>query len=505
MNNTLRQTSAKEHVITTLSRAFMIFSPFILLLIVSMIIRHNAFDSFPVWSDEIDYWRALLSWDAVGYHKGYSGLFEILPAAGTLGVRGFTPILLYGWFVKLFGLTYSTIMTCNAVWISIAALVFCLLHKPKPAVSLFFGAFIIAYVPIVLYCVTSMTELFNYALMLFYITFLYSYHHTRSPWMLLLSCLVSVIGCMYRLPYFLLFIPIVLAFSNYKWGLKMILSFLAAMLIAFGSCFVAAVFTAPNIAGFPYQLTQAPSLDILLQMLLGHTKSNLIDYFVKPCTTMETAFRILYFAVMGLCLLGTFIQLEKTPRAYKPRLAFSREMLWCFLFLFAAFSFVVIFFETNDWRDYRILAPFLWMVIGYRIVRQRFVIPSVALLLSLGALAVLLTIEPVGAYNDATRFEREALNENITAAAASITYDPNAADPLTNTVRIDLPSLQAAEELHPGLGLQYGWCTTETTGKSNWIFTDVLKCVVNGYEPVTSLPNAKVYKLIESYEVLTNE
>ena len=53
------------------------------------------------------------------------------------------------------------------------------------------------------------------------------------------------------------------------------------------------------------------------------------------------------------------------------------------------------------------------------------------------------------------------------------------------------------QELHPGLGLQYGWFVTETTGQSRWILTDRLKCPVTDYESVLDTGSYKLYRKIE--------
>ena len=57
----------------------------------------------------------------MGLRTGYNGLLEEFARVGTLGAHGFTAVMLYGWFVKLFGLSYHTIVICNAVWVSLGA------------------------------------------------------------------------------------------------------------------------------------------------------------------------------------------------------------------------------------------------------------------------------------------------------------------------------------------------------------------------------------------------
>ncbi|MEG0270624.1 MAG: hypothetical protein RR821_10295 [Clostridia bacterium] len=501
MNEPLSTQSTKQRTLTWLSWALMIFSPFLLMLLLSLILKENTFAANPVWTDELDYWRTLFNWQHVGFSSGYSGLFEALPASGTLGVHGFTVILLYGWFVKLFGLSLSTIVVCNLVWISLSAFVFCLIHKPKASIALFLTALLTVYVPIIMYCTTSMTELFNYALLLFYLTFLLGYHQRHSLWFLL-GCVVTVVfGCLYRITYFLLFIPVALVFSRFRFGWKMVLSALVSLVLSVLCYLLTSATTAPYIQGFLYHLVRADSLGTFVQMLLSHTKANLYDYFIRATQSpMEVAFRLLYCAVMLLCLLGAFTSVQKTEKKLRLRFRFSGELLGCFLLLFTALGLIAMLYETNDWSDFRTLAPFLWLVLGYLAIRKQFFIPAAALAASLASLVLLCTLPPMGAYADETRYQPEPPKAAITQAAALIPYDPAATNPLTNTIRIDIPGLQVIQELQPGLGLQYGWFTTETTGLSRWILTDHLKCVVHGYEPVFAEDGVKLYRLIEPYE-----
>ena len=70
--------------------------------------------------------------------------------------------MFYGWFVKLFGLSHSTIVLCNALWVSLGALLFCLLLKPKPLTCVYISVLLATYAPVVLYAFTSMTQLCQY-------------------------------------------------------------------------------------------------------------------------------------------------------------------------------------------------------------------------------------------------------------------------------------------------------------------------------------------------------
>ena len=158
MKADLNAAARRERVLRYASYGLMVLSPFLLLGVLSLILGRSALDSWPVWTDELDYWRSLQNWNAVGFATGYSGLSEIVPEAGTLSVHGLTAIVFYGWFVKLFGLSHSTIVLCNALWVSLGALLFCLLLKPKPLTCVYISVLLATYAPVVLYAFTSMTQ-----------------------------------------------------------------------------------------------------------------------------------------------------------------------------------------------------------------------------------------------------------------------------------------------------------------------------------------------------------
>ncbi len=480
-----------------ISWAVLILSPFLLLGILSIILGENAFAAQPVWLDELSFWRSLYSWDARGFDTGYNGMFEEAATVGTLGISGLGPILIYGWFIKLFGLSGNTILICNAVWISLGAAVFCALRKPRPAVAFSLSAMVMGYMPIVLYCFTSMTELFNYAAMLFYLAFLLRYQEQRSPWALVMCTLTVLFGCLYRPMYCVLFIPLVMFFSRYKLGLRMVVSALVAVALTAMAYFLSALAAAPNAQGFPYHLLRAENFGTLVRMLLSHSKANLMDYFSSTGHLMQDAFRWMYMGLTALCLLASFFALERRGlRPHKVQAGFRPPFFSCFLLLVAAFGLTVMLYEAYDWRDFRRLAPYLWLVIAFFIARHRFTLPVVSLAACVVTTALLFTVPDTGAFGDVNRFTPSAYDEAMAAVTQTIAYDETAQDPFENTIRTDVYSMQMMRELHPGMGLQYGWFTTDTTGKSRWILTDQLKCPISGYENVLDTGAYKLYRQI---------
>lgn len=477
--------------------AVFILSPFLLLWILSMVCGFNALDAHPVWLDELSNYRTLLSWHERGFQTGYYGMLEERAAIGTMGTSGIGPILIYGLFVKLFGVSHNTIMLANALWCSAAAAVFCALRKPKLRASLLLTGLMLCYAPIVLYCLTSMTQWFDYALVLLYITFLLGFQEKRRVWMLVLCVLCILMGTLYRPMYCILFLPLILIFCRYHIGWRLVWFSIPALIASFVCCYIGMQTAAPQAQGFVYHLLRADDIVTAVRMLLSHAKSNLMDYFIRPThSPMQTAFRMLYWGVALGCLLGTFMCTVRTEGKLRIRLGYRGPMMSCFALLISAFVFTVLFYETYDWQDFRRLAPYLWLVVAYMIARNRPSIPTLMLgccIVTLG----LLMFSPEGAFVDDARFARPESPESLPEVVATIVYDENADDPFGNTIRTDLCTYPLMEQIDPGMGMQYGWFTTETTGKSRWILTDRLKCPVSGYENVLDTGDYKVYRKID--------
>lgn len=498
MNDALTAQAQRRLLKKRIGYAVLIASPFLLLLVLSLVTGHSALDAHPVWLDELCYWRTLFSWDEAGFQTGYYGMHEEIAPIGTMGIDGIGPILMYGWFVKLFGLSHHTILLANALWCSLAAAVFCAMRKPRLHVSLLLSGMMMGYAPIVLYALTSMTQCFHYGLVLLYITFLLGYQEKRKVWMLALCVLTIVLGTLCRPMYCILFLPLWLMFCRYRISWRMVLFALPALAISLLCCYIAVQTAAPSAQGFIYHLLRAPDATTFVRMLLSHTKSNLYDYFIRfNLSRMQVAFRYLYCGVTLLCLIATFVRIDHTNGKWALQFGFRGPMLSCFVLLAAAFGFTMMLYEANDWADFRRLAPYLWLVIAYMIARHRVVIPS-ATLAACAVTLCLLIANPEGAFLDEGRFDAPEAAESLPEVIAAIEYDADAEDPFDNTVRLDVSSYQLMEGLHPGLGLQYGWFTTETTGRSRWILTDKLKCAVSGYESVLDTGDYKVYKKIDS-------
>lgn len=494
MKDALKRTASRADKI---GWGVLIASPFLLLAILSIVMKQNALSAYPVWLDELCYWRTLHSWNEMGFQTGYYGMLEQAAPIGVMGTSGIGPILIYGWFVKLFGMSNHTILVANAVWCAIAAAVFCAMRKPRLRISLMLSGMMVGFAPIVLYALTSMTHCFDYALVLLYITFLLGYQEKRKVWMLVLCVLTIVLGSLYMPMYCILFLPLWLLFCRYRFGWRMVLFAIPALVISLICCYIGMQTAAPHAQGFIYHLLRAPDFGTFIRMILSHSKSNLIDFFIRPTQSpMQDAFRCLYCGVTALCLLATFMMTVRKDGKTKLQFGYRGPMLSCFVLLVAAFGFTILLYEANDWQDFRRLAPYLFLVVAYMLARHRTTIPSVTLA-ACAVVLCLLIARPEGAFLDESRFTVPEAPESLPEIVASIDYEEGAEDPFRNTIRADVASYPLLKELDPGMGIQFGWFSTETTGKSRWILTDQLKCPVSGYENVLDTGDYKLYRHID--------
>lgn len=491
MEHTHKNRGRRVDVWTVAAWMLMILSPFVLLAIVSLITGHNAFLAYPVWNDETDYWRSLYSVLNVGMNAGPSGILELAPAAGNLSVHGLTPVVLYGWFCKLFGLGMHSIVWCNALWISMGALAFCLLLRPRAATALTISALVLGYTPLILYSVTSMTELFNYGFLLLYFAFLFRYHRTRGRTSLVLCCTVTLLGCLYRIPYFVLFLPIVLVAGNFRLNAKAILWGIATLAASTVVYLISSRYTSPYPGGFLYNWLRTDNLQAFIQQFLSHAKGNWLDYFVYPTgSTMQLLLRMLYCAAGLLCLVGSFVGMKDKRFVFR----LDKTFLVCACMLVMPFAIVIMLYETNDWSDFRTLAPYLWGVMVALVFRRKRFASGALLACSLAMTAALCVLPPEGAFTDEYRFTPPAHSEQVKQACAVIEYRPDAEDRFENSVYAKQVPLQMLRELHPGMGLQYGEIEAENVEKSGWIWTQGEPADIVGYELVYDGTEAKVYR-----------
>ena len=473
-------------------------APWLLLGLLSIVLKTNVLKANPVWADEIIYFRSLKTVCEAGWPMAANGTFEATAKLGNFGSAGLVPTLLYAPFGFAFGVTPHTILLCNVFWVSVGMLVFLLLRKPSNKVCLLLTGSLMTYVPFILYCITSMTEIFSYALILLYLAFLLTYYEKRSKVSLLFCVLTFALACLYRSYYGWLAVPLGLSIGRFRFSRKTLLSLLGLLLFGFVCCLVGECFVSTNFNSFLYRLLHAGDFYTAWRMLLSHVKSNLLDVFSRgECQPIELFLFAGYAFMMLIMLIGAFIGKQNENQKYALRF----DLLGMFLLMAALLITTICLYDLRDWRGFRILAPILWMAILYTISRGDYAASGISAVIAVVSLIWLLTNPPVGAFADPDRFTEPVKNEKLTQAVQFISISDETDDPFANTVRTDLYNLQFAEELDPRMGIQYGWLTTDTVEKSHWLVTDYLRCAVTGYVCAADFGDYKVYERVLPEEV----
>ncbi len=481
--------SNRRRALTAAAYFTLILTPFLAVGLVSLFLGKNGFAAVPIWSDELDYWRSVYSFVHYGMHTGYIGIGELPPEIGVLSVHGPGPLLLYAWFAKLFGWGYSSILLVNALWVSAGAGALLLLVRPKARTAVLLALSMLFYAPFILYCCTSMTELANYGLLMLYAGLLYRlWEKVTLP--VLLGALAAVLFLsVYRILYFLLFIPVAVFACDRKISWKLVLWLAAIVVVSFFINYGMRLVTSPYESGFLYHFLRAGFREAA-RMFWFHALNNLHAYFVLAlANTSEVVQRWLYCGMLLFTLLGVIV-------SKKERFLYGLG----FLLLLLPWLIIILFYEAQDWADYRSLAPFLWLVTALFVLRGQKLLP-IAYFAGCAAVAVvLLTGAPEGAFADENRFDRKPFSAELQTLCEAIIYDPNAEDPFQNTVRTEIMEIQVMAQLHPGLGVQSGIMYENNTGKCRWILTRFLRIYMTGFETVTDNMAGGLYKKIDGWE-----
>ena len=215
-----------------------------------------------------------------GMGAGYSGIGELPPDIGVLSVHGPGPLLLYAWFAKVFGWGYSAIILCNALWGISRSDRLCRSGKAQGKHSSAIIALTCCFTRrISSMPAPSMTEIANYGMLLLYAGGLYRLHKKVSLPMLLLALATVTLMSVYRISYFLLYLPVVIVACGRKINRRLVLSVVAVVVVSFFINFFARKITSPYESGFLYHFLRADFIEAL-RMFWFHLLKNLHGYFV---------------------------------------------------------------------------------------------------------------------------------------------------------------------------------------------------------------------------------
>lgn len=414
-----------------LSGILLVLSPWILLFISVLLAGGSIEISFPLWSDEMGYWHEVASLNAAGLDFGYYTFDEQLPRYLSFGAHGFGTISAYLPYAKIFGWNYHSLVLANNLYVSFAFLLLILITKPSVKKLLLITTCYLTYMPILLYCFTSMSELLNYASLIVYFSLLYTYiqakQHRNLLFVILLTFTIYI--SFIRVIYIILLLPVLL--EKYKIsGLNRQFLTISGIWIILSAAiyFLNSLFVAPYPYSFLAELSSYPSVFKALYELQKHFFQSIGKFFsFKHDTLLQILQRYFIFISLIILLLKSGIIRSKLKKWNFP---FFISFFILFLTLLINFAVYDIF----DWRDYRVFAPILFGLFIFIVLAESNTrLIKYAISINLIILAVFAFILPASDREGVYTKDRYRQIESIDDLKA-VRYDPDAKSKFDNTI-----------------------------------------------------------------------
>ena len=454
----------------------LIASPWILLCFTTCLIAHHSvLNSVPCWSDELAYWHEVLSLSQKGLNFGYYSMNEVLPARLSFGSHGFGTVSVYAMFARIFGWKACSIVIANAFFMSVAFLLLTALAKISSKNLLITLFLTLTYIPLLLFSVTSMSELLNFSILIIYFTLLHIYLKWGGKnWLLLMLVFCTAISFI-RIINILLFIPLLFKRKNgFKPDSKFILSVVLWMVFSGLLFFVNNMFVSPYPGSFLSELFKSTSFPEFLSNFAFHFAQN-TWYFINPVS--ESIIQVLqrYFELF-ICL----VCLWKSNLFQKNTKKIVLDYFVVFLILFFFILVNVAAYDVFDWRDYRVISPVLFGCILFLILNDKKIIANTSLVFGIiGIIFLFLSPQVTESFNKG-RYDRLVKNPVLN----KIEYTSNTVSKFENTVVVQQFNTNTVLNIPAGIGITCSDVLSDNL-KSRYVFSN-------------KRLQLKTYKLIDS-------
>ncbi|MBN2400147.1 MAG: hypothetical protein JXI33_07380 [Candidatus Aminicenantes bacterium] len=408
----------------------------------------------PQWSDEIFYWHQAATFRVAGFNGGYYTINEQPAAIPFFHFYSHGPVypILIGTLGRIFGWKINYAPFWNIAFLTLALAWFITTVKPDRLQLLLIGLVMLTFWPIQLYMVTNMRVVIFSSIAIVIAAF---FHKTISEpknttrLYLIMFCLTIGLMTLFQISWALLFLPYLLLIrKRIQLSLGQATTF--ALIVIVISYFIYDQIIAP----YPYftsDLMTALKVSWYqgLKVFIHHSANNIRNFFNPSHHPLWLMLR----AQMLLVITGSSYLMWKQHNQE----ATVQESIVVLtnggLLLLEA----ILFFDIFSWRDYRLFAPVLLMIIFLFVARKRFFLVTLMLLANLALLPSFLPT-----YN---KLIRGAFPEDRTAVEAFskqivpvIKYDANK-DGWYNTLLAPLPIAVNRLMLGVPAGIGISWFT----------------------------------------------
>lgn len=329
---------------------FTILLPFVFLTLCSIFTKYNLFLKIPTLNDEIGYWRELYCFSKAGFNYGSSSfLISSQAQLGPFGTHGISPILVYGWFVLLFGWNDNSLIIANTLMLSVSILIFIVLNKPTVKKCFLIILCVASFTPLMIYLPSSMLEVPCYALLITFSAFFIKYVKKRKNRYFICMIIVTTALTITRACYAIVLFPAIIIFCENQFNEKFFKSMFLYIAIF---CIIYGLYS-KTVAPFPYNFNIGQPNENFIISTLNNFISNFKLYIdINNGSLLEITFRL---STLALILFSIYISLrsenDKDNYIY---LYFGISLLLLVLS-------VMLLYNIYDWRDYRVIAPFTFI------------------------------------------------------------------------------------------------------------------------------------------------
>ena len=329
------------------------------------------FDFVPSESDEIFYWHETLDFTHVGLDGGYYTFEERAPRSPIFHFDAHGPIfpVLYGIFGKVFGWKYASAVLCNILVFSAALLIFLWLVKPDSRQLLLLIAFLLSFWPLPLFQNSNLQESVHQSGVVVLSIFLFLFTSQKEDKSFLLKAaalLFLFLISLLRKTWTLLFLPYLLLMLRPQSKLKICLVILLGLAIPLLVVVLHSHWQAPYPDSFFRGLKKQGLLSVSqgAYFLFQHSLENLKQFFSfrsgHPLEVLQRYQALLLLYVSYLIWSIRTFQFKGEGWSSE----FEKNTTLFHLYSLTTITvFIILFYDVKDWRDYRVLAPYLMLLL----------------------------------------------------------------------------------------------------------------------------------------------
>ncbi len=419
---------------------FFAILPMMTTLVLVRLVLHSSIPRFaPVaYSDAIEYWHEIATFNRVGLNGGYYSYLQNIPAVPTFhfGVHGPVFISMIGIISKIIGWNYATPIYLNMAFIGIAFILFAWLCKLDQLQIIMAGVAVITYWPVLMFMPTTYQESFQQAGGIivagaFSAAFIKGKY--TSLWKKIVVVLFILILALTRYSWALVLFPLFLLFFPRKKRYTLLSIFLTLTIF----CLV--VFTNSKISSTGNTLSDTLFREFSTSFMNGvryillQISMNVGMFFEFPYTPIALN-RLEYIGLMLFVLIDgivLFFLAKRRSRQDEPSAARMKEDFIVFLVAFPLIAAAFAFYYMTG--DYRFFAPLVLFGLLIFVRSKRYTPVLVGIFCSL-----VITSSFIGTYKSVWsptfRFDRDSLMETRQLLADYLPYTEDTDNAWCNTI-----------------------------------------------------------------------